>query len=420
MPGRSRQANLFFILNNAIRGAIAESLGRPCTWGTYCLELYGWLEDFANRVERLRSADEKACNQYLNDLSYNALVKLSKKDDGVSLLDTSSPYLLEFRGGKKVLYRPLNQPSVRRKAAEHLKRWYGDRFSALAPENCLDLVRPGVEALRSGGMELPDACAIFERWQGEAERGERDPYDLWAALLIYAQTELLPVEGGPALRTGGTANVHMASKGEIESRFSLEERYLNAKRLVVINYAGTSFLAGRMVTTETHSDWDIFFLNLSRGGTEVRIVLTDPDSHAAEDAARYKMRPRTLMEDCPLDRIIGRNIHTLRDLVWRYPECDLRCFLTEVALPCAYLKAEFDDPDRDNLKVDLYLPSFTEYGPAVEVRPGRREQTVLDESQCDNRLRQSFLIFRKEQPELYQSFSDNMEQILAHSRELEL
>lgn len=91
-----------------------------------------------------------------------------------------------------------------------------------------------------------------------------------------------------------------------------------------------------------------------------------------------------------------------------------------MALPCAYLKAEFDAPDRDNLKVDLYLPSFTGYGPAVEVRPGRRERTVLDESQCDNSLRQSFLLFRRENPELYQTFSDNMEQILAHSRELEL
>lgn len=419
MPGRSRQANLFFIVNNAMRGAIAQGLGRPCPWRTYCLELYGWLEDFANRVNRLQSADEQACNQYLSDLSNNALVRLSGENGGVSLLDTSAPYLLEFQGGKKVLYRPLNQPSVRRRAAEHLKRWYGEHFSAQAPEDCLTLVFPGLEALHSGGMELPDACAVFDRWQGEAERGERDPYDLWAALLIYAQTELLPVEGGPTLRTGGQANLHMASKGEIERRFSLEERYLNARRLVIINYAGTSFLAGRMVTTQAQSDWDIFFLNLSRGGTEVRIVLTDPDSHAAEDAARYKMRPRTLMEDCPLHKIIKRNIAALRDRSWRY-QCDLRCFLTDVALPCAYLKAEFDDPDRDNLKVDLYLPSFTGYGPAVEVRPGRREQTVLDESQCDDRLRQSFLIFRKENPELYQIFSDNMEQILAHSRELEL
>ena len=177
----------------------------------------------------------------------------------------------------------------------------------------------------------------------------------------------------------------------------------------LLAYAGLLLLSGLLL-----GDPEEVFPGL------VRIVLTDPDSHAAGDAARYKMRPRTLMEDCPLDQIIGRNIHTLRDLVWRYPECDLGCFLTDVALPCAYLKAEFDDPDRDNLKVDLYLPSFTEYGPAVEVRPGRREQTVLDESQCDNRLRQSFLIFRKEQPELYQTFSDNMEQILAHSRELKL
>lgn len=420
MPGRSRQANLFFILNNAMRGAIAEALGRPCTWGTYCLELYGWLEDFSRRVERLRSADERACAQYLNDLSNNALVKLSEENGGVSLLDTSAPYLLEFQGGKKVLYRPLNQPSVRRRAAEHLRRWYGDHFSAQAPEGCLALLRPGVEALHSGGMELPDACAVFDRWQTEAEAGRRDPYDLWAALLLYAQTEFLPVEGEPSLRTGGTPNLHMASKGEIERQFSLEMRYLNARRLVIINYAGTSFLAGRAVTTQTKSDWDIFFLNLFRGGTEVRIVLTDPDSPAAADAARYKMRPRTLMENAPPERIIAQNLDVLRDLAWRHPECDIRCFLTDVALPCAYLKAEFDDPDRDNLKVDLYLPSFTGYGPAVEVRPGRRERTVLDERQCDNSLRQSFLLFRRENPDLYQTFSDNMEQILAHSRELEL
>ena len=93
----------------------------------------------------------------------------------------------------------------------------------------------------------------------------------------------------------------------------------------------------------------------------------------------------------------------------------MKAYLTDVALPCAYIKAEFEDHTLDNIKVDLYLPNYTGYE--------RDEQGTyfLEDPDCsDDTVRQSFMIFRKDTPELYESFSANIDAILGHAKELEV
>lgn len=45
----------------------------------------------------------------------------------------------------------------------------------------------------------------------------------------------------------------------------------------------------------------------------------------------------------------------------------------------------------------------------------------MEDPDCsDDTVRQSFMIFRKDTPELYESFSANIDAILGHAKELEV
>ena len=116
--------------------------------------------------------------------------------------------------------------------------------------------------------------------------------------MIYAQTGQLPENAQETAETRFPklhTNVFMGTKEEIQKKFSLESRYKGASLLVVVNYAGTSFLTGKrmlivltMRSLMTTIDWNVWFYNMLQGRTKIRIVLTDPRSTAASDAEKYK------------------------------------------------------------------------------------------------------------------------------------
>ena len=91
-----------------------------------------------------------------------------------------------------------------------------------------------------------------------------------------------------------------------------------------------------------------------------------------------------------------------------------KAYLTTISLPCAYIKAEFEeDHDLDNIKVDLYLPTFGEYK-----QVGNGKYKLKNNEDSDDSVRQSFMLFRKEVPELYEAFSKNINDILLHAEEI--
>lgn len=103
--------------------------------------------------------------------------------------------------------------------------------------------------------------------------------------------------------------------------------------------------------------------------------------------------------------------------VWKgiqYPNRNFKVYLTTISLPCAYIKAEFEeDHDLDNIKVDLYLPTFGEYK-----QVGNGKYKLKNNEDSDDSVRQSFMLFRKEVPELYEAFSKNINDILLHAEEI--
>lgn len=185
---------------------------------------------------------------------------------------------------------------------------------------------------------------------------------------------------------------------------------MGAKRLVIVNYAGTSFFASRQISNVYDPLWAQFINSIYDGTVKMDIVLTDPASLAATDAVKYKMKPLSLNKQNK-GRIIQCNIDKILDTIATYsPLCKIDLRKTEIALPCAYFKCEFEDESQDNIKVDLYLPSFTGYTNA-----GKNEVIADFPEQTDGKLRQSFIIWKRECPDLYQIFSDNMELIFQNA-----
>ena len=404
MPGKSYRANVFFSLHKAMRASAVRCGLRLPSWGEYCRAVYGWLREFSKDVDRLEALDPELCAAYLNDLPNNGLVKLAENPRGFS-----GSYELAYNGSRKVFLEVSNTPAIRREASEYLMRLYESRCGGDPTLFLRETAEGALLAMEE--LKLREPREVFGKLVKDSKTRE-ERFTLWAALLIYAQSLQLPLSDAPGVRDDCAPNVYMASKGKIQELYSLESRCRGAKRIVLVNYAGTSFIAGRSVTNEVESEWGRFFYNLLWGGTEVDIVLTDPQSAAAADAVRYKMRPRTIRESCAIDEIIPQNLAVLRDLAVRFPESRIRCFLTDVALPCAYFKNEFEDESRSNIKVDLYLPAFSGYDPRTGVLELAEE--------CDNDQRQSFLVFRGRQPELYRTFSRNIERILENSRPVNL
>ena len=248
--------------------------------------------------------------------------------------------------------------------------------------------------------ERPDDVTNLNRF---ADKHKINALEKWGMIIIYAHSQESPIEY--TNEKFPSPNIYMASKGEIQNLSHLEDRCGGASRVLIINYAGTSFICAERITNEVKNAWNIFLYNLLEGKTKVDVVLTNPDSAAAKDAENYKMRPYTLK--VPLQKIIPENIQDLKNTMKKYSNSGIHLYPTDIALPCAYLKAEFkDNPEKDNIKVDMYLPSFAEYCP-----------NATPENECDDKLRQSFIIFRDDNPELYNVFSNNMERILEHSVE---
>ena len=211
-------------------------------------------------------------------------------------------------------------------------------------------------------------------------------------------------------------NVYIASKGEIEQdeAFNLDERCKDANYLLVIAFAATTFLAGRLVSKSCYGPkWRRFFNELAESKAKIDIVTLAAGSPAEEDAVKYKMRPLTINSSMDLDNIVASNQKSLRDSILQNGLKNVQLYETDIALPVSYVVAEFEDSSRDNIKVDLYLPIINDYNEDT----GEEERRLIDESRCDTTVRHSFVIFRndKSTEKLYYALRRNAEDILKHS-----
>ena len=410
--GRSKAADRFHRINKNIKITISDLLKTNITWINY-IDFYRWIDQLDKMLIRMPKEYPDDYKKYSENISRCGLYKVDF--NRIDSEDASSPKR------NRVHFTADNNVNTQNRAANHIRKTF-HTFEQMAGKEDGFLLKK-IDTLIQKGLEGFLATYAKEQFSEELYKikrnsgGDNDFLNLFARLLIYSLSGELSSSGSQrddARINIDRPNIYMDTKEKLQEKFSLEDRYQGASRIVIINYAGTSFLTGRLLVKNSNPEWNDWFDRTTKGDTEIHIVLTDPASPAAKDAEQYKMKPKILR--CKSEEIISNNIDELRRHMAKYPDSNLRAYITELSLPCAYIKAEFhNNPDLDNIKVDIYLPIYTNY-----VTDPDGNYQLENPDICDDTVRQSFMVLKRETPDLYNSFSANIEAILKHAEKMDL
>lgn len=407
MPNRSKQGELFHQIIASMHSAMQrcsrdhkDKQIYPYNSQEQLIEnLYLWYDEIKTDLDRLKKhlpAYGFTMKDICGYMKNNAIKLVQPETDEVwRSKGTLAPsdFFINAR-----YYEIPNTWYNRRQAILHLKN-IPLRFS---PKEIQEIVGTIVSALPSSGNNFP------KKFREAANLSEL--YDLWGELIIYAETG----EEARNEESSGT-NILIASKGEIEKLYPLDLRTAGSSRQVLVNYASTSLISNRFVSDDYPEEWR-HYLNTSESDTTIDIVLTCPQTSAEMDAIRFKMKPRHLKGD-PRD-IIRNNIVELRKRI-RETETKVTLYLTDICLPCAYFLNEFHNEEHlSNIKVDLYLPNFSVYDDTIWERDAHLIPPGMG---SDAEIRQSFVVEnRGRQKEIYRIFKFNIEEIIRHSKRLDI
>lgn len=175
-----------------------------------------------------------------------------------------------------------------------------------------------------------------------------------------------------------------------KNNFPFFKRLYHCKRITLLNFAATAFFAATSISTQYEDELrDQFRDELLKGNIEATVIITNPHSSAAEDAAACKMQPIGQMRD-KKDRIIQKNLNELIKFKRAHPDVQLTIRLTDISLPYGIMLVERESPYDTYMKIDLYGP----YLPSDFDRP-------------------SFYVLEsdKNTAEIYRIFSDNVFEI---------
>lgn len=178
-------------------------------------------------------------------------------------------------------------------------------------------------------------------------------------------------------------NVRLEFKRDTESLtdYPFYERMYDVKKVMLMNFAATSFLVGSSVARVYNSGRYFtkgFQSRLLSGDVQIEAVLTNPYSAAAIDAELYKMYPSGMSVD--RSEIIIRNLNKFYDL----KKVDtlgtqMNVYLTDIALPYGMMITEHENPENNHMKIDLYapLPGEDKYRPSFYLMENNPETKEL-------------------------------------------
>lgn len=154
-------------------------------------------------------------------------------------------------------------------------------------------------------------------------------------------------------------NIALGFKSDTENSnyFPFFERLYGLRKLSLLNFAASSFISGIDIATIYKESDDLkryFQYSITKGDTEAEIIINDPHSFAAQDAADYKMNPSG--SKLPPNQIILHNLNTLYAFLKKNPQIKIQVYLTDIALPYGIMKADFRNTDKNYIKIDLYSP----------------------------------------------------------------
>lgn len=186
-------------------------------------------------------------------------------------------------------------------------------------------------------QQLPASLSVLPRLEGVQAHDKK-----------FDRTELLLDVLSKMTKTGARQRALAAlMRGTpLESRQTVEKREpLTARLSGKIQSIDICVLAGQAILSANRE----YLESALAGGARCRVVMLDPDSPAAKEAAQYKISggsPRTR------SRIIPNAYYDMLD--WRQEWEGFDCRVTDWYLPCAIFCVETEDASRSTIKVDYY------------------------------------------------------------------
>lgn len=309
--------------------------------------------------------------------------EIAESDIVIANLTTCNPnvmYELALRHctGKPVIMIAKAETDIPFDLSHHRVIWYTTDFTGLEPfKKELRETLQNVEA-RNNHYDFQEVLTMLGRAYGMPIGKMKNLIDS-----VYAK-----------IGTDNNPPVSIVKKKALEDNFSLQEREQGARQIRLVNYAGTSFLANDKISTCYDREWEQWFKKALAGGVHLDLVLTKPNTAAAQDAERYKMYPsKGLVED--KRNLILRNYEAIEEFIKEQPGLKVIARFTDIALPYALFETIFQDDTKNHIKVDLYSPL----------------------TQNDNQ-RPSFMVYNSRNPELYEHFSTVINHIIDVSEEM--
>lgn len=186
-------------------------------------------------------------------------------------------------------------------------------------------------------QQLPASLSVLPRLEGVQAHDKK-----------FDRTELLLDVLSKMTKTGARQRALAAlMRGTpLENRQTVEKREpLTARLSGKIRSIDICVLAGQAILSANRE----YLESALAGGARCRVVMLDPDSPAAKEAAQYKISggsPRTR------SRIIPNAYYDMLD--WRQEWEGFDCRVTDWYLPCAIFCVETEDASRSTIKVDYY------------------------------------------------------------------
>ena len=226
-------------------------------------------------------------------------------------------------------------------------------------------------------QQLPASLSVLPRLEGVQAHDKK-----------FDRTELLLDVLSKMTKTGARQRALAAlMRGTpLESRQTVEKREpLTARLSGKIRSIDICVLAGQAILSANRE----YLESALAGGARCRVVMLDPESPAAKEAAQYKISggsPRTR------SRIIPNAYYDMLD--WRQEWEGFDCRVTDWYLPCAIFCVETEDASRSTIKVDYY---------SFGCPDSERRCVFIHPDDVDN----------------YQSYRNQFEYIWAHARPVE-
>lgn len=186
-------------------------------------------------------------------------------------------------------------------------------------------------------QQFPASLSVLPRLEGVQAHDKK-----------FDRTELLLDVLSKMTKTGARQRALAAlMRGTpLESRQTVEKREpLTARLSGKIRSIDICVLAGQAILSANRE----YLESALAGGARCRVVMLDPESPAAKEAAQYKISggsPRTR------SRIIPNAYYDMLD--WRQEWEGFDCRVTDWYLPCAIFCVETEDASRSTIKVDYY------------------------------------------------------------------